>query len=211
MAPPSTLKRSLENSRSLPRLTMNARRGADTARPPAVSPRTALVRVYALLPRRRSPGSRSGRHQNNRHRLEILSIHQLHFGRAPGRNRAPGRGARGPGASVRRARAGPESARPGSARPGSPRQWGAGPGEAETRRPGRPGGAASHLRSALSSRLATAPRAQPIARSRRGYPRALTDSNPGAGGGHGGGSHCARAAARTCPARICARARALAR
>lgn len=135
MAPPSTLKRSLENSRSLPRLTMNARRGADTARPPAVSPRTALVRVCALLPRRRSPGSRSGRHQNNRHRLEILSIHQLHFGRAPGRNRAPGRGARGPGASVRRARAGPESARPGSARPGSRGNGAPGPGR---RRPGDP-------------------------------------------------------------------------
>lgn len=45
----------------------------------------------------------------------------------------------------------------------------------------------SQVFSILCSLLATAPCEPPIARHRRGYPRALTDSNPGAGGGGGRG------------------------
>lgn len=54
----------------------------------------------------------------------------------------------------------------------------------------------------LCSRLATAPRAQPIAPRRRGYPRALTGSNLGTGCGGGITAHAQRAPAPPAPPRM---------
>lgn len=118
-------------------------------------------------------------HQDNHHRVKVLSIHQIHLSDVSGvksgsgqeRARPRRRGSSGAGGAPGLHAAGPKS---NGAR-------GRGGGDPAARR-----AAASRPRSAPRLALATAPRAQPIAPRRRGYPRALTESNPGAGGGPGG-------------------------